>query len=75
MAPITIAPKKLGATQKPKIPKGLGTNRIIALTHHDCQKINQTTWHKLGLAQIGVGTNWGWHKLGLAQIEAGTHWH
>jgi hypothetical protein len=58
MAPIKIAPKKLGATQKPKIPKGLGTNRIIALTHHDCQKINQTTWHKLGLAQIEAGTHW-----------------
>jgi hypothetical protein len=57
MAPFTIAPKKLEATQKPKIPKGLGTNRIIALTRHDCQKINQTT-----------GTNWGWHKLRLARI-------
>jgi hypothetical protein len=58
MATFTIAPKKLGAAQKPKIPKGLGTNRIIALTHHDCQKINQTTWHKLGLAQIEAGTHW-----------------
>jgi hypothetical protein len=57
MAPFTIAPKKLGAAQKPKIPKGLGTNRIIALTRHDCQKINQTTWHKLGLAQIEAGTH------------------
>jgi hypothetical protein len=57
MAPFTIAPKKLEATQKPKIPKGLGTNRIIALICHDCQKINQTTWHKLGLAQIEAGTH------------------
>jgi hypothetical protein len=57
MAPFTIAPKKLEATQKPKTPKGLGTNRIIALTRHDCQKINQTTWHKLGLAQIEAGTH------------------
>jgi hypothetical protein len=57
MAPFTIAPKKLEATQKLKIPKSLATNRIIALTRHDCQKINQTTWHKLGLAQIEAGTH------------------
>ena len=73
IAQVRIVPKKLEAAQKPEIPQSLGTNRIIALTQHDCRKSTtphcmKQGWRDLRLAQIGASQDWGLKNTKIAQF-------